>query len=123
MSLRKVHTKMQQKGRNYVSGLLILIGLSGAILFFPIDMGGTETCIFESVNPNVDIFHHAATGQGLSLIVQEESSFEHYLSYYSTWWWGSLVLLAMGVFFLTTRSIVLDRIVPFNNYLKSGKDI
>ena len=98
--------------------LAILVGMSGAILFFPISTDEKYTCIFERIAPinlvakdnsavSVGGFTHLESGvlkTGNNPITPKKASpFHHYISSYSIWWWGNLALLGLGAYKLSSQ--------------------
>ncbi|NQV30041.1 MAG: hypothetical protein HQ508_04060 [Candidatus Marinimicrobia bacterium] len=108
----------KKNGFKFLSMLAILVGMSGAILFFPINMDEKYTCIFERIVPysRVDRDNSAVSVEGVthlesvvlkigndSITPKKTSPFHHYISSYSIWWWGSLALLGLGAYKLSSQ--------------------
>ena len=97
------------KNRKKIIYLLVLVGaLGGACMFFPVQLEGGSTCLFQFIfdvqhemgkqhifsNDIMQNFHAHRAGSGLDI----------YLRHYAFIWWGSLGLFVFSFYRLKRRS-------------------
>ncbi len=93
---------MENKFKNkiYITTLLIIIpGLIGVFLFFPVNLGDVYTCLFHRIffqgvgsNPEFSGFSSA------SAMVDHSHLVRKYLMPFGIIWWFSLALVGWGIF-------------------------
>ncbi|WP_456443493.1 hypothetical protein [Caldithrix abyssi] len=74
---------------------MILLGILGGILFFPLPIDGKFTCFFHRMAlPSQTI---AAEDHGKQLV-------DYYVHRFSFFWWGSLLLVSAGIYLLNKKN-------------------
>lgn len=96
-----------------IRSVLIVFGIIGTVLFFPISLGDDFTCIFHRLIGDV---HQEENAEERTLISHSSrhhtlsgghnASLNFYIRHFSVFWWGSLGLLALGVYFPRIRQLV-----------------
>ena len=87
--------------------VLITIGTSGTLLFFPVALGDQFTCLYHRLTGMMqEETHHAEDQKAGGTRVH--GSFDHeihnaslntYISRFSLYWWGSIALLVTGMYY------------------------
>lgn len=92
--------------------MLLIIGFSGIILFFPVNFDNQLTCLFQRLGTwdydgqpvNKDAIHshdnRHVTGGSRPVFFLPEELHHHYMQLYSYFWWGSLLLFGISIYAL-----------------------
>ena len=114
-----------------------LVGLTGTILFFPLNLSDNATCLYEMHKQNVEPvpvdLAQAVHGVVLTNVADEISPEElakqmnfirmhNYMAGYLFWWWGSMGLLIIGIIKLYRRQM-LPKLVSVSHNPKMGNHI
>ena len=89
---------MIAQNKKYVLIFIMMLGIAGGLLFFPLQLNDGYTCFyhrfFDSDRPVIKHAH-------IITQIQEHHSTEMidaYISGYAFFWWGSLVLTGFGIY-------------------------
>ncbi len=87
--------------------ILIAVGTSGTVLFFPVSFGDQFTCLYHRLTCEMEEESHHAGEQHVSDTRTHGSngheihnaSLNTYIAKFSLFWWGSIALLVIGVYY------------------------
>lgn len=93
--------------RTQLAVFIILLGLVGVVVFFPLKLGRDCTCLGQGClndDNGADLSAVPDTTQAGVSTEEEPAAYErllrHYLFPYAILWWGSVGLLVLGFYYL-----------------------
>jgi len=98
------------KNKIFIDTLFIVIlGLIGVFLFFPVNLGGVHTCLFHRIffqgaNSNMDIANFSST----PAMADHSHLVRKYLVPFGFIWWFSLALVGWGILRYRNRRKTID---------------
>jgi hypothetical protein len=93
------------KGKNIIMSLIIL-GVLGAITFFPINISDHYTCLFHLIIDG----NLTSTEIGLHQIDENmhHSILDIYLKGYAYFWWTSILILVIGIYLYRNKKSLIN---------------
>lgn len=112
---------------------LLLLGITGTILFFPFNFNNRYTCLYHRLfAPSEPVMNTVSGGHEqaeLSQNISDEHAghlhhsgqlIPHYLHHFAFLWWGSLLLLACCIFIYRKKNLSKTILQKTKNINRSG---
>lgn len=100
---------MKRNGLKIWGSLILLLGIAGAVLFFPVRIGGNHTCLYHRIIDAHPSYYSGNgrlptdTGHRDETAIDHSELLKHYLVPFGVLWWSSLSVVGVVVFVFVRR--------------------